>query len=279
MSDVTFELRRQPETWLDLSALTPDKLHGHTLTAIKAIRLRCGRRAGNVGDLFQVSGDDPLSLRFVDACRSFVRLGHGMTRGRIRVDGHAGHYLGQDMRGGQITVRGSAGNWLGAGMSGGSIEISGDAGDFIGAAVAGAMHGMTGGNIVVGGNAGKRAADRMRRGTILVLGDAGDFAGSRMIAGTLLILGLARTGVGYGMRRGTIVLGRMPAHVPVTFNDCGRLKMEFLRLLFKQTADSRKRFGYFREFGPEARRFAGDIAAGGQGEILVLLNASRRRSA
>lgn len=279
MSDVTFTLRRQPETWLDLSALTPDKLHGRTLKAIKAVRLRCGRRTESVGDLFAVSGDNPSALRFTDACRQFVRLGRGMTHGRIHVAGHAGHYLGQDMLGGQITVRGSAGNWLGAGMTGGRIDISGDAGDFMGAAPTGAMHGMSGGSIIVYGNAGKRAGDRMRRGTILVLGNAGDFTGSRMIAGTLFVMGKARAGVGCGMRRGTIVLGRMPAHMLITFSDCGKLKMEFLRLLFKKTAQAAKRLDFFRDFGPEARRFAGDLSSGGQGEILVLLNAPRRRSA
>lgn len=114
----------------------------------------------------------------------------------------------------------------------------------------------------------------MRRGTVLVLGSAGEFAGSRMQAGTIIILGRTGRYPGHGMRRGTIVLAKQPAQFPLTFASCGNLKMEFLRLLFKQLAGRDSEFAFFRQFGPEAHRLAGDRASGGQGEILVLLNAS-----
>lgn len=275
MSPVTFALRSQPPTWLDLSPLTPDNLSGRTLKAIRSVKLRCGRQAVRAGDLFDISGENVAALKFLRGSPHFVRLGHGMARGRIGVDGHAGHYLGQGMRGGRITVRGSAGDWTATGMRDGLIEITGSTGAFLGAAAAGDAHGMSGGRVVVSGSAGRRMGDRMRRGTILVFGDADEFAGSRMIAGTLLVMGTAKSGTGFGMRRGTIILGRKPAHMLATFSDCGELKMEFLRLLFKQIAATQKRLGFFLKFGPEARRFAGDLAAGGQGEILILVNPPR----
>ena len=279
MNPLTFTLRSQPRTWLDLTPLTPDKLSGMSPRAIRSIRLRCGRHTLRAGDIFNVSGENTATLKFPQGSRLFLRLGHAMTEGHIGVDGHAGHYLGQGMRGGRIAVRGDAGDWIASGMKDGTIEISGDAGDFVGAAAPGDAHGMSGGRVVVSGNVGRRLGDHMRRGTILVLGNAGDFAGSRMIAGTLLIIGATKPGVGQGMRRGTIILGRRPAHVLATFNDCGKLKMEFLRLLFKQIAESGERFAFFHKYGPEAQRYAGDLAAGGQGEILVLLTAARERPA
>ena len=279
MNPLTFTLRRQPGTWLDLSPLTPDRLSGLSPKAIRSIRLRCGRQAVRAGDIFNISGENVATLKFPQGSRHFLRLGHGMTQGRIGVDGHAGHYLGQGMRDGRIAVRGNAGDWVASGMEDGTIEISGNAGDFVGAAAAGQAHGMSGGRVVVSGNVGRRMGDHMRRGTILVFGNAGDFAGSRMLAGTLLIIGRINSGVGQGTRRGTIILARKPPHILATFSDCGELKMEFLRLLFKQLADIGKRFDFLRRFGPEARRYAGDLAAGGQGEILVLLNAARERPA
>jgi formylmethanofuran dehydrogenase subunit C len=100
-----------------------------------------------------------------------------------------------------------------------------------------------------------------------------------MIAGTLMILGRCGRHAGRGMRRGTIILGKKPAHMLSTFHSCGILKMEFLRLLFKQMAQAGGRAQVFRLFGPEVHRYAGDSASGGKGELLILLNAAARRTA
>jgi formylmethanofuran dehydrogenase subunit C len=266
-------LRRRPSTWLDLSSLTPDRLAGMNAASVSALPLRHGRERVTVGTLFDVAGKNGEHIRIRRSTDRIVRIGADMTRGSIEVRGHAGHYLGQGMSGGRIDVRGDAGDWLAAAMTGGCIEVSGDAGDCVGAAPPGETHGMSGGWVSIAGDAGAHAGDRMRRGTILVFGNAGEYAGCDMIAGTIMIMGRSGRGLGHGMRRGTIVLGRKPALVLSTFNSCGSLKMEFLRLLFKQTAAHGGRCSIFRNFGPEVLRYAGDAAAGGQGELLVLLNA------
>jgi len=270
---LTFTLCRQPGTWLDLSPLTPDRLAGIRGSALRKLRLRAGRESVRLADLFDIEGSRTDQIRIRRAIPQLVRIGEGMSRGSIEVRGHAGQYLGMRMRGGSITVHGDAGDNVAAGMAGGSIRISGNAGDFLGAGVPGETHGMSDGHVTVHGNAGRRLGDMMRRGTLLVFGDTGDFAGSHLIAGTLIILGRTGRNTGYGMRRGTIILGRKTTHVLSTFRSCGNLKMEFLRLLFKQTASLDRRLALFRAFGPEVHRYAGDMAAGGQGELLVLLNA------
>jgi formylmethanofuran dehydrogenase subunit C len=273
MKPLTLTLRQAPATWLDMSPLTPDRLAGIRGPALRRIRLRAGRDSVRLPDIFDIEGSRADQMQIRRSTPLLVRIGEGMTHGSIDVRGHAGQYVGMRMRGGSITVQGDAGDCAAAGMAGGALRISGNAGDFLGGPLPGDTHGMTEGRITVLGNAGRRAGDMMRRGTILVLGNAGDFAGSNLIAGTLIILGRAGRHAGYGMRRGTIILGKKPAHVLPTFRSCGNLKMEFLRLLFKQTASLDRRFAFFRNFGPEVHRYAGDAAADGQGELLILLNA------
>jgi formylmethanofuran dehydrogenase subunit C len=270
---LTLTLRQAPATWLDMSPLTPDRLAGIRGAALRRIRLRVGREAVRMADIFDVEGSRTDQIRIRRSTPRLIRIGAGMSRGSIEVRGHAGQYVGMRMRGGSITVQGDAGDCAAAGMAGGVLHVAGNAGDFLGGPLPGDTHGMTEGRVTVFGNAGQRAGDTMRRGTILVFGNAGDYAGSNLIAGTLIILGRAGKHAGYGMRRGTIILGKKPAHVLPTFQNCGNLKMEFLRLLFKQTASLDRRFAFFRTFGPEVHRYAGDSAAGGQGELLVLLNA------
>lgn len=273
MKPLTLTLRRPPATWLDMSPLTPDRLDGLRGRGLHRLRLQLGRDAVRLKDLFDMEGSRTDQIVIRRSAPLLARIGAGMSGGSIEIRGHAGQHLGQRMRGGSISVQGDAGDWVAAGMAGGSINISGNAGDFIGAALPGDTHGMTEGRVTIRGNAGRRLGDLMRRGTILVFGDAGEFAGSHLIAGTLIILGRTGRHTGYGMRRGTIILAKKPAHLLPTFRSCGNLKMEFLRLLFKQTASIDRRLAFFRSFGPEVHRYAGDMAAGGQGELLVLLNA------
>lgn len=273
MKPLTLTLRRQPATWLDMSPLTPDRLSGLRGAALRRVRLRAGRELLRLPELFDIDGSRTDQIQIRRGALLMTRIGEGMTRGSIEVRGHGGQYLGMRMRGGSISVHGDAGHAVAAGMAGGSLFVSGNVGDFLGTAPPGETHGMSDGRVTVRGNAGKRLGDMMRRGTVLVFGDAGEYAGSHLVAGTLIILGRTGRHAGYGMRRGTIILGRRPAQVLPTFQNCGNLKMEFLRLLFKQMASSDRRFDFFRAFGPEVHRYAGDAAAGGQGELLVLLNA------
>ncbi|MGH8606153.1 MAG: hypothetical protein ACREX9_01635 [Gammaproteobacteria bacterium] len=71
---------------------------------------------------------------------------------------------------------------------------------------------------------------------------------------------------------GTIVLAERPVEVPATFNSSGKLKMEFLRLLFRELGRSFRSLAFLRTYGPLSERPIGDLSAGGKGEVLVLLS-------
>jgi formylmethanofuran dehydrogenase subunit C len=267
----TFEARsdRIPFQRLDLSPLTPDRLAGLSLADIGALPLSSGRDRYRAEELFAISGNDPSHVRIVGSLARFDRIGAGLSQGRVTVEGHVGAYLGQGMKGGAILVNGSAGIFAGAQMQGGSIDISGDAGDFLGAAIPGELRGMSGGQIRVLGHAGDRAGDCMRRGAILVEGRVGDYAGSRMLAGTLLALNGCGAHPGYAMRRGTIIVPGLDV-LPPTFNDAGEQVLGIATLLFR----SLKKLGGALDALPVAptpvRRFVGDRAGSGQGEIWVV---------
>jgi formylmethanofuran dehydrogenase subunit C len=124
---------------------------------------------------------------------------------------------------------------------------------------------MRGGLVIVRGNVGARPADRLRRGMIVVEGGAGEYAGSRMIAGTLIVRRKAGALPGYLMKRGTIILGEGARAMSPTFADCGVHRLVALRLVA----------GYLKPYSRPVpallrrplRRFAGDMAVLGNGEI------------
>lgn len=270
MNPLTFTLTTRPALSVDLSPLILDRLKDKTPAEIRATPLQSGNQAMQVGDLFKVAGRDPEQIVIHRSSAKLYRVGSGMSRGRIAVYGAVGDLLGQDMSGGTIWVRGNTGHWVGTGMKGGLIDIAGNTGDYLGAARPGDTEGMANGTILVTGKAGDRLGDRMRRGTIVIQSDVGSYCGSRMLGGTILILGQTGTSPGLGMKRGTIVMASKPRHVAATFNSAGILKVEFLRLLFKQLSDTHRRLGFLRTFDPEAEWFAGDLALGGKGELMVL---------
>ena len=273
MSPLVFTLKKRPAASLDLSPLTPDVLAGKNINAIRRIKLNCSGSEIAVRDIFDLSGDNTEIIHFRRASKIFTHIAHKMSFGEIDIRGHAGDYLGQEMSGGNIKVRGDSGDWTGRSMAGGRIDISGSVGNYTGGALPEYMHGMSNGIITVSGNAGDRTGDRMRRGTILILGDAGSYTGSRMIAGTMIILGRINAFCGYGMKRGTIILGKKPTLIPATFSSCGKLKMEFLRLLYKEISSLGRKFTFFKEYGPEVHKYAGDVSVDGKGEILIMINA------
>src|ERR1700674_63462 len=267
MSELTFTLRNPPPYPIDVSALTPDKLAGKTPAAIAALPLRCGKHRERVEDLFSLSGDDPSAIVMENGAGKLNRIGEDMSGGSIFVHGNAGAYLGFGMRGGRIEVSGKAGAFTACEMRNGSVLVRGDCGDFLGAALRADRLGMRGGTVLIEGNAGDRVADQMRRGQILVRGNAGDYCASRMRAGTVIVLQDVARAPGFGMQRGTLLLARQP-HLPVTFNDCGTHTFAFLRLLQKALALQGAAYAGFVP-GIRVRRYAGDMATGGKGEILV----------
>ncbi|ALG68086.1 formylmethanofuran dehydrogenase subunit C [Beggiatoa leptomitoformis] len=268
MNPLTFTLKTSLQQRLDLSALTPSTLQDKSLSDINALELPYGNRLLRVDAVFDVVGDDAQQIIFNADCNKLDHIGAGLTGGTIEIQGSVGAYLGRDMRQGTIKVFGNTDVYAAAGMRGGEIFIQGNAGDFLGAARASERQGMRGGRVIVTGNAGHRVGDQLRRGIIVIEGDAGDYCASRMIAGTIAVFGQAGRYLGYGMQRGTVVLSRPPAHLPATFNDCGKHELLFLRLLGKSLQYPNCRIPSTL-FSAPVQRFAGDLATIGKGEILV----------
>lgn len=270
MSALVLTLKQRPPARLDCSNLTPDGLVGLDETAIRALPLRMGKESLVLGDLFEVTPGDQREIRFEGPCDRLDRIGQGMKEGRILLQGDGGRHLGAGLKGGSIAVEGSVSDYLGAGMSGGEIRVTGNAGDFLGGALPGGAMGQRGGLILVAGSAGTRACDRMRRGIVVIGSNLGDYGASRMIAGSLVVMGKAGEGLGYAMKRGTLLLGEAPAAaLPATFADCGSHDITFLALLLRKLAAAGIPLGPFDPASPRVRRYAGDAAVGGLGEILI----------
>jgi formylmethanofuran dehydrogenase subunit C len=107
----------------------------------------------------------------------------------------------------------------------------------------------------------------MRRGLLLIEGNAGDYCGSRMIAGTIGVLGSLGQYTGYAMRRGTLLLKKKPV-LHTTIVDCGLHTLPFLHLMYKSFTGLPTHFAQLEH--NRVRRYAGDIANDGKGEILIL---------
>jgi len=269
---ITLTLKEPPPVPLEAERLSPDVLATLTNDAVRALPILLGKRQCRVDDFFTVDGaaSDELEIRG-DASR-VKWIGRGMTRGRIAIVGHAGMHLGAYMKGGRIDVSGNVSDWLGAEMSGGLIRVHGNAGGQVGAAYRGSLSGMTDGTIVIDGAAGLEVGMRMKRGTIAVGGPVRDFAGLQMKGGTLVLRGGAELRTGAWMSRGTIV-SLSPVELLPTFSYASTYRPTFLRLYARYLGalgcpiPSDDADGVYR-------RFTGDAAVPGKGEILIWAAAS-----
>lgn len=258
--------RCQPNQRLDLSPLRPDALARLSERQIAGIAIGTTRERVDVGEIFEVWVGEPDHLVIEGSSSHFDNVGSGLADGALTVAGEVGLYAGCGMSGGRLDIGGDAGHWAGSAMTGGVLEIGGDAGDRLGGARSGESQGMDGGVLVVRGSAGDRAGDRQRRGIIVVEGGAGANAASRMLAGTLVICGPANPSPGYLMRRGTVVLGQ-PCALAATFGESGAHDLVIMRLLLAQLRlHSRKAAAVLKA---PLRRFCGDMAVLGKGEIFV----------
>lgn len=247
--------------------LTPDVIAGLAGDRIRALPVYLGKNERRVDDFFTVEGEASDELTIVGDARKVKWIGHGMTRGRITVDGNAGMHLGAHMQGGAIEVTGNASDWIGAEMTGGFIRVRGNAGGQVGGAYRGSLSGMRDGTILVEGTAGLEVGVRMKRGTIVVAGGARDFAGLEMQGGTI-VLGGAELRTGASMIRGTIVCLKPIPMLP-TFLYASTYSPTFLRLYSR----SFRRFGFDIPCDPgdgAYRRYSGDASIPGRGELLVL---------
>lgn len=267
MSGLRLKLRAQPDERLDLSQVVPGALAGMPVIDIERLVIGSTRRRLRVADVFSVSGvvGDSLTIDGGSDRLDFVGAGH--AGGTIVVEGDVGAYAGRRMRAGELDVRGSAGPWFASGLGGGVVKLKGAAGDNLGAPSAGERFGIAGGIVIIEGGAGASAGDRMRRGTVIVRGACGPMAGLRMMGGTIWAEGGFGEAPGTMMRRGTLI-GPSVARFPPTFADCGRHELLILRILSRYLADALGALAPGPVNGP-VRRWAGDMATIGKGEILL----------
>lgn len=260
-------LKAEPPVRLAVEGLIPERFAGLSPAEVERLPLALGNRRQCVGDWFRVAPSDGAALEIEGDCRRLDKIGSGMGQGALNIQGDVGAYLGIGLAGGTIAVAGSAGYGAATDMRGGMLRISGDAGDALGGALPGALGGMRGGTVLVAGRAGAEAGRRLRLGLVIIGGDAGPACGAEMVAGTIVVGGSAGTRVGTAMRRGSIIaLGGAPG-IGATFADRGVHDLIFLRLLARQLAALG--FGSLAaRLGP-LRRWTGDAAIGGTGELLL----------
>jgi len=266
MSALTFTLKTKPKQSVDMSLITPDLLAGKSLIEIQATPLQCGNRQIRADFLFDITGSDASNI-VVHSIEKLNYLGAKLRSGSITIHGNAGAYLGFQMKAGNLTLHGNAAAFAACEMAGGLLHIHGNAGDFMGGALVGNRKGMRGGTVLVTGDAGDRVGDQMRRGMILIEGNVGSYCASRMLAGTIGVMGKTGNYLGFGMRRGTLLLFNSPALSP-TIPDCGSHTLPFLKLMFKSMRALPSKFSQLEN--NRVKRFAGDVAVDGKGEILVL---------
>lgn len=264
MSALTFKLRSTPAERLDVSALVPSKLA--RLSRYEIDKLVVCADGAEVGDLISVTGDSGDTV-VIEGSDRLDFAGAGLDAGTLIVDGSAGAYAGERMTGGKLEIRGNAGAWLASGLSDGLVTVKGSAGDFVGAAKTGDKQGMAGGIVVIEGNAGERVGDRMRRGTIIARGSIGPAAGSRMLGGTIWTEKGFGTAPGPLLRRGTLI-GPSVERMLATFADCGSHDLVILRIMSRYFADALGPLAP-RPLPAKVRRYAGDLASIGKGEILL----------
>ena len=272
---LTLTLKEAPSVPLEADVLSPDTIAPLTAEEVRALPVYLGKRQRRLDDFFTVdrepSGpshhdpDDAVEIR--GDLRRVKWIGRGMTRGALRIHGHAGMHLGSAMTGGSIEVSGDAGDWLGAEMAGGMIHVRGNAGGQVGAAYRGGLSGMRDGTILIDGSAGLEVGMRMKRGSIVVGGQVRDFAGLQMKGGTLVLRGGAELRTGAWMNRGTII-SLKPISLLPTFTYAATYNPTFVRLYARRLAALGYALPYDGRQG-SYQRYTGDAAVPGRGEILV----------
>ncbi|HEY7670544.1 MAG TPA: formylmethanofuran dehydrogenase subunit C [Hyphomicrobium sp.] len=267
MSGLTFRLKAAPDERLDLSELTPAHLAQMSAADISKLVVGTSKRQLTVGDLFTVSGKPGDRIVIQGGSTRLDFIGAGLSEGTMIVEGDAGICAGRSMRGGKLEIRGDAGAWLASDASGGLVHLKGSAAGMVGGLRAGDRFGMTGGTVVVDGDAGDRVGERMRRGIILVRGRCGTYAGARMIGGTIWAEQGFGAAAGLLLRRGTLIGPSVDGMLP-TFADAGKHDLVILRVLSRYLAATLGALAP-RPLPASVRKFSGDLATIGKGEILI----------
>lgn len=264
---IRFLLKAEPPVRVGVEMLKPETLAGLSQSEIERLPVMVGNRREALGAWFRVEMGEAGTVEIEGSCRRLDFIGAGMRQGELRVTGDAGAYLGRAMSGGRLLVQGSAGFGAATALTGGEVRISGDAGDGLAGSLPGAVAGMAGGTVIVEGIAGTGVAQRLKRGLVVISRAAGPLCGAGMIAGTVIVGGRLGPLLGVGMRRGSILALGGAEGVGSTFADCGAHDLAWLRLL-KRHLNASGLAGLADRIG-SLRRFAGDLAVGGKGELLI----------
>ena len=201
-----------------------------------------------LGDLFEVQGEPNGRISLTGNLEHADRLGAGLSEGEVVVDGNVGREAG-------------------LAMAGGTLDISGNAGSRAGAAQLGFRRGMTGGELIVRGSTGVEGGAAMRRGLLVIVGAAGSQTGLGMIAGSVVVFGPAGPDTGLWSKRGSVIaLGRISP--PATYAYACTFQPVYLRLLLNRLRTSYGLPVRRRHLNGFYRRYSGDMAESGKGEIL-----------
>lgn len=211
--------------------------------------VRLDGRVVPLGDLCAISGAPDGTIRFTGDWGRAVRLGAGLTQGAVTIDG-------------------AVGDEVGVGMAGGSIEVRGAAGARAGAAVPEARRGMIAGELVIHGAAGPEAGALMRRGLIAIGGAAADHAGAGMIAGSIVVFGTTGAAPGLWSKRGSLIaLGGVP--IPSTYRYACTYRPPHVPIVLRRLQARYRLPVEARHLTGSYRRYSGDLAELGKGEILA----------
>lgn len=276
MRELWLTPREMPSIPVEAEVISPGVIAGKDLEEVRGLKVHVGNSIQPLEEYFKVEGDvaeeSADQIIVVDGDIPSVKfVGSGMKAGRILVKGSIGMHAGAMMSGGEMTVEDSASDWAGAEMKGGLIRIDGNAGHHLGAAYRGSSEGMTGGCIAVGGDAGSETGAFMRRGMIVIEGSVGPFAGVHMNGGEIFIFGRAarRLGAEAKGNGGFIAcLGDVEAILPTYVHDT-TYRPTFMKLYLRQLRDELGIAGAESFLDAPFRCYRGDIAVGGNSEILV----------
>jgi len=261
---------------VEAEVISPTAVAGMSLKEVQRLNVYQGKVRLTLADHFDASGEvaeNPAEqVIVVEGDAPHVKyMGAAMDAGKLVVKGNVGMHTGSQMTGGTLTVEGGAADWAGAEMKGGLLRIDGDAGHLLGAAYRGSSEGMTGGCIVVGGGVGSEAASFMRRGMIIVKGDTSPFTGVHMNGGEILVFGKAGKRLG-AQAKGNggfmACLGGVEELLPTYMYDT-TYTPTFMRLYLRQLAETLNVDEALRYLDKPLRRYRGDLAVGGNAEILI----------
>jgi len=265
-----------PSIPVEAEVISPDVVTGKTLKEIEGFKVYVGNATYRLGEFFEVEGEVAETaadqMIVVDGSVQTVKyIGAKMTAGSILVKGCAGMHTGSQMSGGELVVEENTRDWAGAEMKGGLLRIGRDSRNLTGAAYRGSSEGMTGGCIVVDGDAGVEAGSFMRRGMIVVRGGVGPFAGVHMNGGEIFVFGRAsrRLGAEAKGNGGFIAcLGEVESILPTYLYDT-TYTPAFMRLYLRQMRDELGIEESMNFIDAPFRRYRGDLAVGGNAEILI----------